>query len=153
MFSIRFVWEKLKGRRWMVIVGLIISIVYSAMVVINPWLSKMLVDDAIRIPLDVSGKPNNSLLIILLIIMSVITLFRTAIMFLRKVLFERSSQKMLSNIRLSIFDNIQHQELSFFDKMKAGDLITRSTSDLNHIRHFVAFTLYTLVDTVVLFVA
>ena len=153
MFSIRFVWEKLKGRRWMIILGFIVSIVYSAMVVINPWLSKMLVDDAIKIPMETTGKPNSSLLIILLIVMSAITLFRTGIMFIRKVLFERSSQKMLSNIRLSIFDNIQHQELGFFDKMKAGDLITRSTSDLNHIRHFVAYTLFTLVDTLVLFLA
>ena len=149
MFSIRFVWEKLKGRRWMIILGLIISVVYSAMVVINPWLSKMLVDDAIK----AEGGPDTPLLIALLIAMSAITLFRTAIMFVRKVLFERSSQKMLSNIRLSIFDNIQHQELGFFDKIKAGDLITRSTSDLNHIRHFVAYTLFTLVDTLVLFLA
>ena len=48
MFSIRFVWEKLKGRRWMIVLGFIVSVVYSAMVIINPWLSKMLVDDAIK---------------------------------------------------------------------------------------------------------
>ena len=153
MFSIRFVWEKLKGRRWMIILGFIVSIVYSAMVVINPWLSKMLVDDAIKIPVDNGLPPNKTLLITLIIIMSAITLFRTGIMFFRKVLFERASQRMLSNIRLSIFDNIQHQELGFFDKIKAGDLVTRSTSDVNHIRHFVAYTLFTLVDTVVLFLS
>ena len=151
MFSIRFVWEKLKGRRWMIVLGLIASVVYSATVVINPYLSKILVDDAIKAPLESIGTPNKSLLIALAVIMSVITAFRTALLFARKVLFERSSQLMLSNIRLSIFDNIQHQELGFFDKMKAGDLITRSTSDLNHIRHFVAYTLFTLVDTLVLF--
>ena len=153
MFSIRFVWEKLKGRRWMIILGFIVSIVYSAMVVINPWLSKMLVDDAIKIPVDNGLPPNKTLLITLIIIMSAITLYRTGIMFFRKVLFERASQRMLSNIRLSIFDNIQHQELGFFDKIKAGDLVTRSTSDVNHIRHFVAYTLFTLVDTVVLFLS
>lgn len=153
MFSIRFVWEKLKGRRWMIILGFIVSIVYSAMVVINPWLSKMLVDDTIKIPVDNGLPPNKTLLITLIIIMSAITLFRTGIMFFRKVLFERASQRMLSNIRLSIFDNIQHQELGFFDKIKAGDLVTRSTSDVNHIRHFVAYTLFTLVDTVVLFLS
>ena len=48
MFSIRFVWEKLKGRRWMIILGLIVSVIYSATVVINPYLSKILVDDAIK---------------------------------------------------------------------------------------------------------
>lgn len=149
MFSIRFVWEKLKGRRWMVILGLIVSVIYSATVVINPYLSKILVDDAIK----AEGGPNQELLVRLLIIMSVVVFLRTVILFVRKVLFELASQMMLTNVRLSIFNNIQHQELSFFDRIKAGDLVTRSLSDVNHTRHFVAYTLFTIVDTIVLFLA
>lgn len=149
MFSIRFVWEKLKGRRWMIIMGLLVSVIYSATVVINPYLSKILVDDAIK----ASGGPNEELLIKLIVIMTVVVFFRTVILFVRKVLFEMASQKMLANIRLAIFNNIQHQELSFFDKIKAGDLITRSNSDVNHARHYVAYTLFTMVDTIVLFLA
>ena len=149
MFSIRFVWEKLKGRRWMIIMGLIVSVIYSATVVINPYLSKILVDDAIKAP----GGPDKELLIKLIVIMTVVVFLRTVILFIRKVLFEMSSQKMLANIRLAIFNNIQHQELSFFDKIKAGDLITRSNSDVNNARHYVAYTLFTMVDTIVLFLA
>ena len=114
MFSIRFVWEKLKGRRWMIILGLIVSVIYSATVVINPYLSKILVDKAIKAP----GGAESELLVKLLIIMSAVVFFRTVILFIRKVLFEMSSQMMLKNIRLAIFNNIQHQELSFFDKIK-----------------------------------
>ena len=149
MFSIRFVWEKLKGRRWMIILGLIVSVIYSATVVINPYLSKILVDDAIK----ADGGPDKDLLIKLIVIMTLVVFVRTVILFVRKVLFEMSSQSMLANIRLSIFNNIQHQELSFFDKIKSGDLVTRSLSDVNHTRHFVAYTLFTMVDTVVLFLA
>ena len=149
MFSIRFVWEKLKGRRWMIILGLIVSVIYSSAVVINPYLSKILVDDAIKAP----GGPDKELMVKLIIIMTAVVFVRTVILFIRKVLFEMSSQKMLTNIRLAIFNNIQHQELSFFDKIKAGDLITRSNSDVNHTRHFVAYTLFTIVDTAVLFLS
>ena len=149
MFSIRFVWEKLKGRRWMIILGLIVSIIYSSTVVINPYLSKILVDDAIK----VEGGPNKELLVKLVVIMSAVVFIRTVMLFIRKMLFEVSSQKMLANIRLAIFNNIQHQELSFFDKIKAGDLITRSNSDVAHTRHFVAFTLFSIVDTTVLFLS
>lgn len=149
MFSIRFVWEKLKGRRWMIILGLVISIIYSAAVVINPYLSKILVDDAIK----AENGPNKELLVKLIVIMTIVVFVRTMLLFVRKVLFEMSSQMMVSNIRLSIFDNIQHQELSFFDKIKSGDLITRSNSDVNSTRHFVAFTSFTIVDTVVLFLS
>ena len=84
MFSIRFVWEKLKGRRWMVVLGLIVSVIYSSTVVINPYLSKILVDDAIK----ADGGPDKELLIKLLIIMSVVVFGRTIILFVRKVLFE-----------------------------------------------------------------
>jgi methionine-R-sulfoxide reductase len=149
MFSLRFVWEKLKGRRWMIILGLIVSVIYSATVVINPYLSKILVDDAIKAP----DGPNKELLLKLIVIMTVVVFLRTVMLFVRKLLFELSSQMMMTNIRLSIFNNIQHQELEFFDKIKAGDLVTRSLSDIGQTRHFVAFTLYTFVDTIVLFLA
>ena len=149
MFSIRFVWEKLKGRRWMIFLGLIVSVIYSATVVINPYLSKILVDKAIKAP----GDPDSELLVKILMVMSAVVFGRTVILFVRKVLFEMASQMMLKNIRLAIFNNLQHQELGFFDKIKAGDLVTRSLSDVGHTRHFVAYTLFTLVDTVVLFIA
>ena len=149
MFSVRFVWDKLKGKRWMIILGLIVSIVYSSTVVINPYLSKILVDKAIKAP----DGADSELLIKLLIVMSAVVFARTLILFVRKVLFEIASQSMLKNIRLAIFNNIQHQELSFFDRIKAGDLVTRSLSDVDQTRHFVAFTLFTLVDTIVLFIA
>jgi len=133
----------------MIILGLIVSVIYSSAVVINPYLSKILVDDAIKAP----GGPDKELMVKLIIIMTAVVFVRTVILFIRKVLFEMSSQKMLTNIRLAIFNNIQHQELSFFDKIKAGDLITRSNSDVNHTRHFVAYTLFTIVDTAVLFLS
>ena len=145
-FSLRFVWEKLKGRRWMFFLGIFISIVRSASVVINPLLSKKLVDEAIK-----GGE--TELLLPLLGIMCLVVLIRTGLFFLRKVLFELSSQMMITNVRTSIFNNIQNQEMSFFDKIRNGDLITRSNSDINNVRHFVAYTIYVAIETVVLFLA
>ncbi len=146
MFSLRFVWEKLKGRRWMLFLGIFVSIVRSATVVINPLFSRELVDVAI-------ANSDHGLLIKLLILMCLVVLMRTALFFLRKVLFELSSQMMITNVRMSIFNNIQHQEMSFFDKMRAGDLITRSNADINNVRHFVAYTTYVAIETPVLFLA
>ncbi len=146
MFSLRFVWEKLKGRRWMLFLGIFVSLIRSASVVLNPLLSKELVDVAIE-------DNDHALLIRLLLFMCLIVLGRTALFFLRKALFELSSQMMITNIRMSIFNNIQHQEMSFFDKIRAGDLITRSNADVNNIRHFVAYTTYMIVETPVLFLS
>ena len=146
MFSLRFVWEKLKGRRWMLFLGIFVSILRTASVVINPLLSKQLVDVAI-------AENDHPLLVQLLGIMCLVVLLRTVFAFLRKVLFELSSQMMVTNIRMSIFNNIQHQEMSFFDKIRAGDLITRSNSDINNVRHFVAYVIYVAIETLVLFLS
>ena len=146
MFSLRFVWEKLKGRRWMILLGTLVSILCSAAVIINPLLSRELVDVAI-------ANGDHDLLIKLLAIMCLVVLVRTALIFLRKVLFEMASQMMITNIRMAIFNNIQHQEMSFFDKMRAGDLITRSNGDVTNVRHFVAYTTFVAIETPVLFLA
>lgn len=146
LFSLRFVWEKLKGRRWMLFLGIILSIVRSVSVILNPLLSKELVDVAI-------ANNDHELLVRLLIFMSLVVIGRSVLHFARKALFELSSQKMTTNIRMTIFDNIQHQEMSFFDKMRAGDLITRSNSDIQNVRHFVAFTSFMIVETPVVFLS
>ncbi len=146
LFSLRFVWEKLRGRRWMLFAGILVSIVSSGAVIVNPLLSKELVDNAI-------ANNDHGLLIRLLVAMCLVVLIRTGLIFLRKVFFEFSSQMLVTNIRMAIFNNIQHQEMSFFDKVRTGDLITRSNSDVNFIRHFVAYVSYMAVDTVILFSA
>ena len=146
MFSLRFVWEKLKGRRWMILLGASVSILCSAAVIINPLLSQELVDVAI-------ANGDHDLLIKLLAVMCLVVLIRTALIFSRKVLFEMASQMMITNIRMDVFNNIQHQEMSFFDKMRAGDLITRSNADISNVRHFVAYTTFVAIETPVLFLA
>ena len=146
MFSFRFVWKKLKGRRWMLFLGVILSLVRSVSVILNPLLSKELVDVAIV-------NNDHKLLVRLLILMCLVVIGRSVLHFARKALFELSSQKMTTNIRMTIFDNIQHQEMEFFDKVRAGDLITRSNSDIQNVRHFVAFTSFMIVETPVVFLS
>lgn len=130
----------------MILLGTLVSILCSAAVIINPLLSRELVDVAI-------ANGDHDLLIKLLAIMCLVVLVRTALIFLRKVLFEMASQMMITNIRMAIFNNIQHQEMSFFDKMRAGDLITRSNGDVTNVRHFVAYTTFVAIETPVLFLA
>lgn len=130
----------------MILLGASVSILCSAAVIINPLLSQELVDVAI-------ANGDHDLLIKLLAVMCLVVLIRTALIFSRKVLFEMASQMMITNIRMDVFNNIQHQEMSFFDKMRAGDLITRSNADISNVRHFVAYTTFVAIETPVLFLA
>ena len=58
---------------------------------------------------------------------------------------------MLYNIRMTIFDKIQHQDMSFFDCITTGDIITRLNGDLEFMRHFTAYTTYRIVDMISIF--
>ena len=145
MFYVHFVWEKMKGKRLVAIIGLIISATAAALVWVNPMILSIVVDDAIK-----GGR--SEILVPLLLCMCGVMLARTLMHFVRIVMLEQASQHMLWNVRRSIFASIQHQELKFFDRMRAGDIITRTTGDLEYLRHFVAWVTYQVVDTVVLFV-
>ena len=146
MFYVHFVWEKLKGRRLMCILGLILSASLSACIWINPKILSVIVDEGIR-----GGR--REIIIPLVLCMVLLQLTFSVGQFGRVVLLEKASQHMLWNIRSQIFSNIQHQDLSYFSRMRAGDIITRLTGDLEYLRHFVAWTSYQVVDTVVVFLS
>lgn len=145
-FRMKFVWYNLKGKRWAFILGLILTAFTSAIVIVNPYLSKILVDDVIK------GDKRN-LLIPVLAVMTAVVLVKTGVHMLKVILMEKASQTMLMSIRKRIFENVQYQEMSFFDKVKAGDIITRTTGDLEYLRHFCAWITYVAVDTVIVFSA
>lgn len=141
MFALRFVWDKLKGVRWKVIGGLILSVFYCLLGLAAPYLSKILVDDAIR-----GGK--TEWVAPLVGLMVGVVAIKGGLFILKILWLEQSSQTMLVQIRQGIFDNLQHQEMAFFDRVRTGDIITRVTGDLNYLRHFVAYVSYCCVDAV-----
>ncbi len=146
MFQIKFIWRHLKGKRLVFILGLIITVLTSAVVTVNPYLEKILVDDVIR-----GGQTD--LLLYILALMCIVVLIKTGLHMLKIVCMEQASQNMLMNIRNKIFTNMQYQELRFFDRIRAGDIITRTTGDLEYLRHFVAYISYNTVDIVITFVS
>jgi len=141
MFEIRFLWKNLKNYRWMVILALSIGVFTSSIIIINPFLSRILVDDVIK------GNKHEWLVLILSLMVTT-TLVRTGLRYLMQCLLEWSSQRMIIKIRNTLFKNILTQEMKFFDKNRSGDLITRVTGDLENIRHTVAWTSYNIVETV-----
>ncbi|MFA5561920.1 MAG: ABC transporter ATP-binding protein [Eubacteriales bacterium] len=146
MYSMRYVWEKCKGVQWKVVAGTGLTVITALLVVVNPWLFKFLVDDAVR-----GGR--TELLVPLVVLMVAVVVFKGLVHMLKVLWLEQASQEMIVNIRRSIFDNMQNQDLSFFDRIRTGDIITRITGDLNYVRHFVAYVTYNFVDTIVIFVA
>ena len=146
MSQIVFIWQYLKGKRTIFVLGLTLTLMTSAIVVVNPYLEKLLVDDVIK-----GGA--TELLLPILGAMSLVVLVKTGVHMLKVVCMEQASQHMLMNVRNKIFNNMQYQDLCFFDRIRAGDIITRATGDLEYLRHFVAYITYNAIDITVTFIS
>ncbi len=145
MFQIRWLWKNMgKKYRIMYIIALVLSAVTSTMLLINPYLTSLLFDNVIM-------AQNPDPLIPLLAGMMAVQLTRLGMRFLMIIIFEKSSQHVIYNLRVRLFEVLQYQESSFFDRNRTGDLMTRLSGDLDWCRHFLSYLCYQVVDCVVMF--
>ena len=116
-------------------VGLFIIAVVSAMAVINPKVSGFIVDQVI-----VAGK--YEYLWKCVAVLLGVCLFREGFQYLAQMLFERSSQGVLFDMRDAVYRKLLHEDFSFYNNNRIGDLMSRQTGDMDAVRHFVAFVIY-----------
>ena len=131
-------------KRHLFVIGLILSAVTSAMLIINPMLSQRLIDEVIT-------PQNTALLLPLLGAMMAVQLLRLSLRYIMVICLEKNSQQMLDDVRRKMFDVIQNQDHIFFNRIRTGDLMTRMTNDLDMIRHSLAWISYMSVDSIIIF--
>ena len=154
MFQIKWAWGNIKGKRAIFIIACFISALTSAFLIINPKISQIVVDNVIVGVKNAKGTVvhHTELLIPLLLLMLAVQLGRDGLRYVMIILFEISSQHMTIKIRDKLFDNIQKQEMGFFDTYRTGDLMTRLTGDLDMVRHMFSWVIYNLIDSLIVFV-
>lgn len=145
MENIKWLWGVMDKRyhKWH-IMALVISAVTSLMLLINPYLTKRLMDEVIM-------AQNAEPLLGLLVAMLVVKLVREGLRYLMIVTLEHTSQNVLMNLRTRLFTRLQYQDMRFFDRHRSGDLMTRLSSDTDWCRHFLSYIDYSAVDSVVMF--
>lgn len=123
--------------------GLLLTAITSALAIVNPKISGSIVDDVIK-----AG--NHDLLPKLIIVMLAVTLFRGVVRFLYQLIFEYCSQGMLYDMRDAVYRKFLHEDFSFYNRKRTGDLMSRQTGDLNAVRHFVSFAVYMTFEGILL---
>ncbi|MDR2402426.1 MAG: ABC transporter ATP-binding protein/permease [Spirochaetaceae bacterium] len=144
MFQLRWLWKYIGRRRRGFLTGLVIAAVSSFLVIINPMLSQRLIDEVI-IP------KNTEPLIRLLLIMMGVQLVRLLLRYWMVILMELKSTEVMTDVRHRMYDVVQGQDYRFLNRIRTGNLMTRMTSDLDMLRHTVAWISYQFVDAVVIF--
>ncbi|MBP5176359.1 MAG: hypothetical protein ILP07_10680, partial [Treponema sp.] len=135
MTAFKWFFSFLKKHGGKMFVGLFIIAVVSAMAVINPKVSGFIVDQVI-----VAGK--YEYLWKCVAVLLGVCLFREGFQYLAQMLFERSSQGVLFDMRDAVYRKLLHEDFSFYNNNRTGDLMSRQTGDMDAVRHFVAFVIY-----------
>ena len=126
------------------ILALVISVVTSALLLVNPALTKRLVDDVLM-------AQNPEPLLGILAVMLVVKLGREGARYFMIVTLEKNSQNVVYNLRMKLFTKLQYNDVRFFDRHRAGDLMTRLSADLDWCRHFVGYIDYRVIDSLCIF--
>lgn len=134
----------LKKYRVRMIVGLILVFITSLLVLINPQISGMIVDEVIE------GQHYEKLGILLLIMIGV-TLVRSLLRFTFLMCFESSSQGLVYDMREEAYRKLMKEDFNFFNKNRTGDLMSRQTGDMDAVRHMVSHVIYFSFENILVF--
>ncbi|MCQ2538054.1 MAG: ABC transporter ATP-binding protein/permease [Lachnospiraceae bacterium] len=150
----KWIWENLKGRRTLYLIGIIGAISYNILQLTAPFVVSRLIDTFISGENAAENLKNNRQLFYTYILAMVgLTLIRTAIVYGTGMTFESVSQWFLYKMRNFLYNKVQRQDMNFYNTYRTGDLMTRLTGDLDAVRHMLAWVIKTIIESISLFTA
>lgn len=144
----------MKGCRGIYILALCLTVVCQSMYIITPYFTQQITDTFIvNENALLNLQEHTDTLIFMLASMVGFTLVRCGIQYGSNMMYEHSSQMLIYRVRKVLFDKIENQDAAFYNVYRTGDIMTRVTSDLDMVRHSIAWIIKTMVECVVLFSA
>ncbi len=113
----------LRPYRWHVVLGIVLSILTSAMEAIRPYFTKVAVD------VNIANKDKHGLLVTVMLFLVVI-IVRGFVQYANAYLTQWIGQRTIFDLRMEIFRHLQNLAPKFYDKNPIGRLITRVTNDV-----------------------
>jgi ATP-binding cassette subfamily B protein len=113
----------LRPYKWYVVLGIVLSMVVSALEAVRPYFTKIAVD------VNIKNHDEHGLLITALMFLSVLTL-RGVMQYFNSYLTQWIGQRTIFDLRMELFRHLQNLSLKFYDRNPIGRLITRVTSDV-----------------------
>ena len=143
--QIAWLWENMDAPfRRRHVIALCVCAFTCLLLLVNPALSRRLIDDVI-----VAQNPEP--LLPILAVMLIVKLGREGLRYMMVIFLETDSQNVIYNLRRRLFEKMQYNDMRFFDGHRTGDLMTRMSADLDWCRHFLSFIDYRIIDAVCTF--
>lgn len=129
----------------LVAVALTLTLFTNVLVSLQPYFTKVAVDDFI-VPKQTEG------VWIFALAFFGLFLFRFVFSYIQEVLLNMVGQRVMFDLRTEIFTKLQRQEVAYYDKYPVGRIITRLTSDVDALNElFTSGVIDVLGDLVVIF--
>ncbi|PMZ86849.1 MULTISPECIES: ABC transporter ATP-binding protein [unclassified Pseudomonas] len=140
--SLRWLYSFVRPHR-LAIAGLLgLSVCASALVLVQPWLTKLLIDDGLL-------ARNFPMLVMIAGLMIVAGLLGTALSGINRYLHTRLSGRMLFALRDDLYRHLQTLSPSFYGQRRIGDLMSRLDGDVAEIQRFAVDSLFSAVSSVI----
>jgi ATP-binding cassette subfamily B protein len=81
-----------------------------------------------------------------------VTVIKGVFSFAERYTMERVAQKVIYDLRNSLYDHLQHLSFSFYENTQTGQLMSRATSDVEMLKRFYGFGLINLFHGIVMFI-
>lgn len=140
--ALRWLYSFVRPHR-LAIAGLLgLSVCASALVLVQPWLTKLLIDDGLL-------ARNFPMLVLIAGLMIIAGLLGTALSGINRYLHTRLSGRMLFALRDDLYRHLQTLSPSFYGQRRIGDLMSRLDGDVAEIQRFAVDSLFSAVSSVI----
>ena len=121
-------------------------IINRALAMAAPELTQRIIDVAI-------AEGRRGLLAVLALSIVGVTIFRGVFHFAQEYALQYAAQRAIYDIRNAMYDHLQRLPFSFYDKSQTGQLISRTTGDIDSLRRFLSFGMLNFLSSILIFVA
>ncbi|OYQ23718.1 ABC transporter ATP-binding protein [Pseudomonas mandelii] len=140
--ALRWLYSFVRPHR-LAIAGLLgLSVCASSLVLVQPWLTKLLIDDGLL-------AKNFPMLVVIAGLMILAGLLGTALSGINRYLHTRLSGRILFSLRDDLYRHLQKLSPSFYGQRRIGDLMSRLDGDVAEIQRFAVDSLFSAVSSVV----
>ena len=137
MSPVKWVYSFLKKYRIKMVLGLLMTTGIAMLTIVSPYISGMIVDDVI-------GAGNTGLLPVMIGCLIIVTILKGILRYSSQVMFEICSQGVLYSMRDTVYKKLLQEDFAFYNRNRTGDLMSRQTGDMDAIRHFIAYVIYSV---------
>ena len=141
----RRLWVYLRPYTRRLVLVLVVSLVATALSLVQPLISKLLIDRALL-------KHDMRALVQIAGLMFVVTVLGFALNILSSYRYVTVSASMLFDMRLALFRHLQKLSPRFYARYRLGDLMSRLNNDIGEVQRVSADTLLSVLSNVVFFV-